>query len=171
MILPDLLTMEIDLFIKETLQAALEAANGDAQLAAGLKQSPRRFFEEAERLGVLPREEGRIIPTPQPETIHAPDPEVLPEAAHPQEAQGATGDARGNLLVSGQQAVDGGGPPKGPRKGKPGRPPGRRRSPLGVEPPKLPVRGRVSGLREVDGDDGDGGEAFPEAEDAEGLEG
>jgi hypothetical protein len=136
-LLPDLLSLEIDHFIRQTIEAALDAAGGDPDLAAGLKQSPHRFHEEVKRLGLLPSGERseRAIAVPQPEPVF--------KTHQEQKAFEGAGYVEAKLAPLAPSSPA----PKPSRKGKPGRPPGRRRSPLASEPsatrpgPLQPPRG------------------------------
>lgn len=154
---PDLFQIELDNFARELITAALEAAEGDAELAAALKQSPKRFIEEGRRLGLIAvPTSGQILAMPEPETEllghewRAPEPEEKPhvvEEPGPEDAQTTAGAAELEVLDRGNGGVSDPDPQAPPRKSRPGRPAGRRRSPLGEKP--LPVSGsrRLSRLR------------------------
>jgi hypothetical protein len=141
--IPDLLQVQVDEFVGKIIRAALDEAEGDAEVAAGLLQSPKLFLGEARRLGILPATDIRVVPLPVPEREpHAETPHlrVSPE-----------------LVRDGSEQQIRPAQPDPPVKRGPGRPPGSgRKSPVpDLQPPPLarPVdltRGRRKSRPEPD---------------------
>lgn len=133
----DLFSLEIDHFIRQSIQAALETTEGDVELAAKLKQSPKRFLDEAIRLGIIQKpEEGRLIEIPQPIEKSDEGTTVSRVEEHAaQDEETPPRNARRKVLDRGQPTLDGDNASERPKR--PGRPPGRRRSPLGTQPSQL----------------------------------